>query len=72
MVLYSFLGRQSFGPARGSGHYIRKLARQLHRAGHRIVLVPEDDYTPSQLAVLNAIADEAEAEMRELCAPEAA
>lgn len=70
MFLQIFCGRVHYGPAMGNARYLRRLARQIQRQHDcRVVLIPEDGIDPSQAAVLAAIADEGEREMRELLEP---
>lgn len=70
MILEVFRGRVHYGPAMGTARYVRRLARQLQRQHDcRIVLTPEDGIDASQVAVLAAIAEEGEREMRELLEP---
>lgn len=70
MILEIFCGRVHYGPAVGSARHLRRLARQVqqrHRC--RVVLTPEEGLDDSQIAVLAAMADEGEREMRELLEP---
>lgn len=69
MILEIFLGRIPYGPAMGNARHLRRIARRIqqqHPGRTRVVLSPEDGYSPSQLAVLAAIADQGERDMREL------
>lgn len=68
MILEIFLGHEAYGPAMGSARHLRRIARAVERAhpGARVVLSPEDGYRPAQLALLAAIADQGERDMREL------
>lgn len=69
MILEIFLGRIPYGPAMGNARYLRRIARRIqqqHPGQTRVVLSPEDSYSPGQLAVLAAIADQGERDMREL------
>jgi len=68
MILEIFCGHEAYGPAMGSARYLRRLARAFQRVHPhaRVVLSPEDGYRPAQLALLAAIADQGERDMREL------
>lgn len=67
MILDVFLGFEHYGPAMGPARHLRRIARAIERQHPcRVVLSREDAYSPSQLAVLTAIADDGERAMREL------
>lgn len=67
MILDVFLGFEHYGPAMGPARHLRRIARAIQqRQPCRVVLSREDSYSPSQLAVLTAIADDGERAMREL------
>lgn len=70
MLLYCHLQRQ-VGPIRGNARYIARLARRVERlcANPGIVIGFEDDLSPSERSVLEAISEHQERELRELLEP---
>jgi len=63
MFLSVYSGRTEIGPFRGTASQCRRIAAIAKAmAPCNPVLAPEPSYSPSQLAVLNAIADQQETE----------
>jgi hypothetical protein len=62
MILHLYSDRLEVGTFRGTRSQCERIARQVRRlAPMTPVLAPETGYSPSQLAVLHAMADSQEA-----------
>jgi hypothetical protein len=61
MILHLYSGRLEVGTFRGPRHQCERIARQVQRLPVTPVLAAETGYSPSQLAVLHAMADSQEA-----------
>lgn len=68
MILDIYTKTAQVGPLFGSARRLAKTLRHFERihGPARAVFRQEEDYSPSQLAVLGAIADDQEQQLREL------
>jgi hypothetical protein len=61
MFLHLYSSRLEVGTFRGTRHQCERIARQVQQLPVTPVLAAETGYSPSQLAVLRAMADDQEA-----------